>query len=180
MKKILNFNFMTVAILTAMLVLTTVFAWMNLSDISTEVNNNISEMYDPNDDGEIDDVEGWGFIFGGSVLGLASLSVGFVKIASVLVTGALVFFMLAPALIARLIYRSEKGRILAYRILMFFSYACMGILASSLGNWIFAGKMTVNTVVLAVLLLYTIAVMILGIRNTYTKRIRNGQVEQGL
>lgn len=177
MKKVLNFNFITVTILAVMLVLTAVFAWMNLSDISTEVNNNISEMYDPNDDGEIDDVEGWGFIFGGSVLGLASLSVGFVKIVSVLVTGFFVIFIMVPAIIAKFIYRAEKGRILAYRILMGVSYACMGMLASSLGNWIFSGGMTVNTVVSAVLLLYTVAVLILGIRNTYTKRIRSEQVE---
>ncbi len=177
MKKILNFNFITVAILTAMLVLTAVFAWMNLSDVSASVNQEIDEMYDPNDDGEIDDVEGWGFIFGGSVLGLASLSVGVVKIASVLVTGGFVSFMMVPAIIARLIYRAEKGRILAYRILMGVSYAWMGILAFLLGNMLLSGGMMVVTVVSAVLFLYTVAVLILGIRNTYSQRIQREQVK---
>ena len=177
MKKVLNFNFITVAILAVMLVLTAAFAWMNLSDVSASVNQEIDEMYDPNDDGEIDDVEGWGFIFGGSVLGLASLSVGFVKIASVLVTGFFVIFIMVPAIIAKFIYRAEKGRILAYRILMGVSYIWMGVLTFILGDVLLSGGMTVVTVVSAVLFLYTVAVLILGIRNTYTKRIRREQVE---
>lgn len=179
MKKILNFNFITVAILAAMLVLIAAFAWINLSDVSASVNHEINEMYDPNEDGEIDDVEGWGFVFGGSILGFAALSVGLVKVASVLVTGFFVIFMLVPAIIARLIYKADKGRILAYRLLMGFSYAWMGVLAFLLGNAIFAGGMTTVTYVILVPFLYTIVVLILGIRNTYTKRIRSEQVENG-
>lgn len=180
MKKILNFNFITVVILAAMIALIAAFAWINLSNVSTGVNNDISEMYDTNEDGEIDDVEGWAFLFGGSVLGLANLSIGFAKLVIVLVSGAFVVFIIVPAIIARLIYRSEKGKILTYRIFMGISYVWMGILASLLGNVILSGGMTVITVVLAVLLLYIIAVLILGIRNTYTKRIQREQVEQGL
>lgn len=176
MKRILNFNFITIVILVGLLVLATGLAWVSLSEVSATVSNDIEELHDPNDDGEIDDVEGWGFIFGGSLLGLAALSVAFIKLVCVLGTGLFVLLVMVPAVIARLIYRAKKGRILVYRILMFFSYAGMSILAFFLGNIIFAGRLTVVTVVLSVLFLYTVAVLILGIRNTYTKRISSEQM----
>lgn len=172
MKQILNFNFITVAILAVVLVLVAVSVGLDLSEITTGVEKAGSEVAGYVDDGEVDDVEGWGFIFGGAAVGLAGLLLGMAWIVGVLVPALLAVFMFVPALIARLIYRADKGRILAYRILMFFVYLWMGVLAFALGALILELEVTVATVVFLVSFLYTVLVVILGIRNTYTERIK--------
>lgn len=177
MKKILNFNFVTVAILAAVLILAAVIVGCGLSDVFTGVEKAGSEVYSYIEDGEVDDVEGWGFIFGGAAVGVAALFAGATWFVLVLVPAVLAIFMIIPAIIARLIYRTDKGRILVYRILMFFSYVWMGVLAFFLGTIIFGGKLTVATFIILVLFLYTIVVTVLGIRNTYTGRIR-GEVNE--
>ncbi len=179
MKNILNFNFTTVAILAGVLLLVAAVFWFNLAEVTTGVNEAGREVAGYVDGDEVDDVEGWGFIFGGAAVGFAGVFLGFVWIVAVLVPAALAVFMIIPAIIARLIYQNSDGRILAYRILMFFAYAWMGVLAYLLGGIVITGELTTTTIVFLVPLIYTVVMLILGIRNTYTGRIR-GEFENEL
>ena len=127
--------------------------------------------------GEVGDVEGYAFLIqfiGTGFGGLAGIMVQVMGLLLLFYGGGVLFF----TLLARLIYRTRPGRILAYRILMgialFVTLLPAPELFSLFVRSLFQGSFSPGILVCLVLL----AVLgVLGCQNTYTSRILEGAPE---
>lgn len=132
--------------------------------------NEISELRDQDD--EIDDVEGYGIIFYGiGAIGGSLLNV-FLSVI-ILFIGFYDLFLFLFLLSAKLIYKNGK-RIIGYRILMGFAYAMM------IGLFILLLPSAITSLLIFIFEIYLIIVIFLGIRNTYSKRIIENNIEQNI
>ena len=115
---------------------------------------------------EISDVEGYGVIVGKIVQGIGIFGVAVVKFILFLIL-LYAMLVLILATIARAIYQKQGNRLLAYRIIMGFVYALLILL--TIGLWfVLSSGIHILLLLLAVLLT---GIIIINIRNTYTKRI---------
>lgn len=102
--------------------------------------------------------------FGIGILGIALLAVATV------LTAALAFFIFIFALIARLVHKDMPERIRAYRVLMGFSYAGqIVLLVFSLSGILSGGWESVINVAISAYIFWAIFI---GMRGTYTERIK--------
>lgn len=167
MKKIANINFILAVILIIGLLLPafTLGKYSNYLDSGLEYLQN--DMDERMDDGSIDDVEGWGLILEGIGLGLGTVAnVVLIAVIVIIVVYALLLFLFA--LIARLVYAPQGGRLVAYRILMSIEYILQLLL---IAFFIFI----LTSAFMVKILIYTIlasAGLIYSAYNTYSKRIK--------
>ena len=166
MKKTVNGNFILCMLIVAALVLLCVFFGVATTDMGGEMDSIKSDISETLEDGEVDDVEGYGVI-------AESIGYGFSAFASaillvmILLVGVYAFALFIIALIARLVYKSEGKRLAVYRVLMGIEYLLQA------GLILFLGEILVNSRNLTVLVVIVplLAAIVYGVRNTYTKRI---------
>lgn len=95
------------------------------------------------------------------------------------VTGIYTLLMFVIALIARLVFSTSKGRLLAYRIFMSLEYVLQGVVIFILGALFINGVLKFTGIVSFVLL---VGQLIFSAINTYSKRIlgnfNEGQEQQ--
>lgn len=121
----------------------------------------------------VEDVEGYAAILNRIGNGLGWVGQIVIWVFLIVLPAVLAFFIFFFALIARHIYQECASRILAYRILMGFSFAgqiLLLFLGSSLCRTLFQIPFGTKYAVLTLLLcVYLLAAILLGIRGTYTK-----------
>ncbi|MBQ8821347.1 MAG: hypothetical protein IJZ82_01775 [Lachnospiraceae bacterium] len=121
MKKKVNNNFTLVILLVAAMLLIPLIFGLALIDLDSDMDSLKNEISTTLEDGEVDDVEGYGVI-------AESVGYGFGAFASVIIfviilmVGGYALLLFVIALIARLIFKAEGKRLTAYRILMGVEY----------------------------------------------------------
>lgn len=176
-KSQVNKNFILTLTLVAILLLMIILGKVLAEAISSEISGGQSKIESIQDQEEISDVEGYGIIVEGiadvfGVIGMIAVVMYLIVIPAILALYIFIF-----ALIARLIYKETPGRILAYRILMGFSFSgqiimllCCLLCMQSIG-WV--------TLISLVIGVYIFWVLFMGMRGTYTDRINNnGELER--
>lgn len=176
-KSQVNKNFILTLTLVAILLLLIISGVALVEVINSEINGVQSEIESLQEQDEIGDVEGYGIIANGigyvfGVIGMIGVVMYLIVIPAILALYIFIF-----ALIARLIYKETPGRILAYRILMGFSFSgqiimllCCLLCMQSIG-WV--------TLISLVIGVYIFWVLFMGMRGTYTDRINNnGKLER--
>lgn len=167
MKKRVNFNFISILLISAALLIVAVaLCFMTLSSTSelTGTRETIKEIQQQD---EIGDVEGYALLASGGAYAMGALATGFMIVMCVLIAIAAVVLFL-PNLIARLVYAPSGGRLIAYRIIMGFEYALVvffGLLCYSF----FKPKLWIAIASCG----YCVIITIIGCVNTYTARIRS-------
>lgn len=119
-------------------------------------------------DGGVSDVEGYGailYFLSGSGAALASVLV--LAVGAMALLYSITIFVLAS--IAKYIYKTPDGRLTAYRVLMGIVYALLAFLAYILIS-IYPVE-HFSAVCIPCLMIVTV-ILIMGIRNTYTDRIK--------
>lgn len=171
MRKVVDFNFLTVMILVMILAFVAISEGIQLSKVNEKLDQQGRELNEYIEDGEVDDVEGWGYIYGGVGHLLGGLAVGIGWIVLVFFPAAAALIIFVPAFIARLVYKGRGIRLLIYRITMFLVYVVMSAFALLLGGFIFGEKLGGLEIAMGIISVYTAVVTVLGVRNTYTSRI---------
>lgn len=173
LEKQVNKNFMLTLILVAILLLLVLRGVALEAGLSSSMNGISSEIEQMRGEDEIGDVEGYAIIAYGIGYGLGAVGWMFMVICLIIIPAVLAFFIFIFALIARLIYKETPGRILAYRIIMGFSF-----LGQILMLWCcFSGLIIGAGIGLMSLVLgiCTFAIIFMGMRGTYTKRLKDGE-----
>lgn len=182
MKKAVNFNFFSVLSIVIMFVITAAVMSCVLLEAERALEQLEAEMDSTSESGEIGDVEGWALIAMGIgyVAGMAAVVIGWIFGVGLPILFAV--FIFVPLLIARLLYRPEGKKLLAYRILMGVAYGaiilwtigviilCVSIWSATAVEGLTGGNIVV-VVIGAAITVYNTAVLFFGMRNTYTKRI---------
>ncbi len=162
-----TFNFVSVTILAVLIMLAGILGTLSLSSASTvkaDIKTEIDETFENAGEDGIDDVEGYSLIFYGLGYGIATIGEVF-GAAIILLCGLGAFIIFFPALLARLLYKNSDGRILAYRIIMGIDYVIITAIAlMMLGG---SALLTDWLIPLGIL-----AIVVCGIINTYSNRIR--------
>lgn len=171
-KRPANMNFMafiTIALVLAVLAVD----WNNKISILEEKMNELGEWMEETRENGVDDVEGYGLIFGGAgyafgVLGDMLLTVLMVYIPAILAISAFI-----QAVFLRLIYKAgDNGRTLCYRIFM--GISCFFTVGFTFLYAVFVLFQIGTMIGTATLIsLITLAALIICIRNTYSKRIHD-------
>ena len=125
----------------------------------------------------VTDIEGYAAILSAIGYGIGWVGKIFIWAVWIVLPAILAFFIFIFAWIAWSIYQENPPRILAYRILMGFSYAGQ-ILLLLLGSFLcrklfqipFGNRYAFCTLLLCI---YILVAIILGMRGTYTKRLKN-------
>ncbi|MBE5944399.1 MAG: hypothetical protein E7258_05720 [Lachnospiraceae bacterium] len=166
MKKV-NSNLLFVVIICVILMIPMLlFATLD-SKTSGDSKESVFDMLeDAKEDGEVDDVEGWGIIF----VGFSSFVGVFFLITVLAFSVFLTIYagiMIILALIARAIYKSEGPRLTLYRVIMSIVHLMLAILAVL----IFVSLFSNFYIPLGLIgVVYTVF-LVLSIRNTYSSRI---------
>lgn len=166
MKKKANQNFIMAMILVAAMVLVCIFFGAALVDLDSDLDSMKSDISTTLEDGEVEDVEGYGVIAESIGYGFGAFASAII-FAVILLVGGYAFLLFIVALIARLIYAGKGKRLIAYRILMGVEYLLQVGLILFFGD-ILVGSFNVVTLVIMLLILIEI---VYGAVNTYTKRI---------
>lgn len=95
-----------------------------IDDYGEEVSSDADEA---REDGEIDDVEGWGLIAEGSMLGLGAFA-GIFLLGAALAFGIYAVLLILIATIARLLFKPQGVGLGLYRVLMTIEYILMALL----------------------------------------------------
>ncbi len=179
MKKV-TINFILSMVFVVALTILTVLSASAYSDMHAalkKTSSDISADHDYYD--EIEDVNGYALLV--KNLGLFFGTFGIVILLAVAIAlGLYAFLLFLFALIARLVYRPEGGRLIAYRILMTIEYLFQGGIAYVLGGTtidiISEGHLTQNDItsciVMIILTLTTIGLILYSAVNTYSSRIK--------
>ena len=134
MKRPFNVNFiMLLSLVVLLLGMALVFTGV-LNSLDEELSEMSQEMDEIRSEGDVEDVDGFalGVIGVAYVMGwFASMGLWLVLVACPIALAVLIFLL---ALIARLIYSDEGGRLLCYRIIMALDYLLVGVLAIFLGS----------------------------------------------
>lgn len=161
-------NFTLAMIVTVIIVLGAIFCGVSGAIIGGAVDVTVDELEETRlGDDEIDDVEGYGLIFGYVGAGLGWLG-GILLLVAAIMAGIYAVGLFAFALAAWLVYKGNAEKIKAYRILMGFEYALQGILAFNMIKMAFEGSFSAFTFGAGIVLALEIAY---SARNTYTERI---------
>lgn len=120
--------------------------------------------------GEIGDVEGYGIIMKGIGYGLGSFGLLLILALFVIFPGIMTIYILTFSLIARLIYANTGGRILAYRILMGFSFSGQIVCLLLSVSMIYSSEQF--HVIPLFISMYLVFVIWKGMQGTYTKRLK--------
>ena len=123
MKKQINKNFILSLTLVGMLLLVIVLGIVLQYEMNTGIDGLRGDIESVRSRDEIGDVEGYGMIANGIGYGLGMIGMVLVWVFLIIIPGILAAFIFIFALLAKLIYQNNPQRILAYRILMGFSYA---------------------------------------------------------
>lgn len=164
-KKPVNVNFVTVLLVSILLLVGVVLCGSALIQLQTASQG----MADYIESTEAGPVSGWGIIGAGIGWGFTALAQAVVLMALLVI---LFFFCLLtiPLVIARCIYRKEGSRLLAYRILMGFVYVILAGMTVFTGFFLreYPEEMLVGIPVILGLL----AILGINVVNTYSGRIK--------
>lgn len=166
LKKKVNINLILALVLVAGLLMIPIALGMIVNDMSGELNELGEEMSTAFEDGEIDTVEGHGLILEGAGYGLGAFA-GTMLIIIIFMVGGYAGLLFVFAVMARLIFAKEGGRLLAYRILMGVEYVLQAGIVVFLVSMLLEGF----DIVFLLMTLMVLAGLIYSARNTYTKRI---------
>ena len=123
-------------------------------------------------EGEVGDVEGYAFLIGLFGSGIGQLVGLFVQVVALLIAiygGAI----LALSILARAIYKTTPGRILAYRIVMALNFVLLLLpVPSLLSSFISSSANGKFSFGLLAYLILTALLTVFGCFNTYTSRIK--------
>lgn len=173
MKRPVNMNFIMLLSLVVLL-FGIAFTFLGVLNTMDEELFGISqEMDEIRSEGDVEDVDGFAL----SVLGMtyvmgwfASMGLWLVLVACPIALAILIFLL---ALVARLIYSGEGGRLLVYRIIMTLDYMIVGALVIFMGSLFTMEQGMMLPLLVVVAIAYLVAILFLGIRNTYSARIKN-------
>ena len=179
MKKV-TINFILSLVFVVALTILTVISASAYSDIRTELkktSSDISADHDYYD--EIEDISGYALLAKNFGVLLGAFGVA-ILLAVAIALGLYAFLLFLFALIAKLVYRPEGGRLMAYRILMTIEYLFQGGIAYFLGGTtidiISEGHLTQNDItyciVMIILTLTTIGLILYSAVNTYSSKIK--------
>lgn len=132
-----------------------------------QMGSNIAELSSRD---EIGDVEGYGILIDIIGYGMGALGLVIVWITMIIVPGILGLFIFLFALIAKLIYQKNTTKVLTYRVLMGFSYAGQILTAYLCCSSGFS--FSVAGCIRLLMSIYMIWAICMGIRGTYTNRIK--------
>lgn len=167
MKKAANFNFISILIISVILFILALTVQFHILPMQSGLSDLRETMSGIQHQDEIGDVEGYAFLLSGAAYIFGAFTTGII-IAICVIVEFLAVLLFIPNLIARIVYSSDGGCLLAYRIIMGIEYA--GITAFSLLLiWLF-GK---NWLICIPCGGYCLAVTVIGCINTYTARIKS-------
>lgn len=170
-KKQVNKNFILMLTLVAMLLLVIILGITMVYVLNSGMNGLQSDISRMRSKDEIGDVEGYGIIVNSIGYGLAGMGKLLILLFLIVIPTALASFIFVFALMARLIYKDTPGRILTYRILMGFSFAgqimmfLTGLFMLKSGGW--------GSLISMVVSAYIFWALFMGMRGTYTNRIKS-------
>lgn len=167
LKKKVNINLILALVLVAGLLMIPIAMGVIVNDLNDSMDVLEEDMSGVYGDGEIDTVEGHGLIMEGAAYGFGVFSSAMLMIV-IFMVGGYAGLLFVFAVMARIIYAGEGGRLLAYRILMGVEYVLQAGIVVFLVNMMledFDFVFLILTIMIAAGLIYS------GI-NTYTKRIR--------
>lgn len=169
MKKQVNKNLIWTITLVGMLLLLIIFGIIVLCVSSSGMNALGNSIEQARSAGEIEDVEGYGILLNSIGYGLGAFGRFIIAIVCIVLPGILGVFILLFALIARFVFAPSDGRILAYRILMGFSFA------GQIGMFFVCASTIFNNKQFSILSLflsgYIFFAIFKGMQGTYTKRL---------
>lgn len=166
LKKKVNINFLLALVLVAGLLMIPVVLGVAVNDMSGELDALESDISATLEEGEVDDVEGYGVLAEGTAYGLGTFA-NTMLIIVIIMVGGYAGLLFVFAAMARLIYAKEGKRLLAYRILMSVEYVLQAGIIVFLVNLLLGGF----DIVFLLMILMIAAGLIYSARNTYTKRI---------
>lgn len=170
-KRPVNTNFLFFMIIAVVLAVIAGTTYLSCLKADEAFDNFGAEVSEARSDGEIDDVEGYGIIFGSLFYGIGAVGVIFKIIFMVFLPLLISISTAVQAVACRIIYSAEsKGRLFCYRI---FSAVCGGMTAlmTILFSFVFFDKAI--TVIIAVIAdIALIAGTVFCFRNTFTDRIK--------
>lgn len=178
MNKQANINLILSMTLVSILVLVSLSGFVMGKSLGAGMDGAQKEIERLSGNGEIGDVEGYGIIAYGVGYGLSSLGMAVVLFFVVLVPAFLAAFIFIFSLLARLVYKNTKGRVIAYRILMGFSFA--GQLAMLILSLIGFTSYKMGMVVYVMICAFIIWAIVIGIRGTYSYRLTMDGKEGGI
>lgn len=172
-KRPVNFNFLAIMILVILLFLAGLVMWSAVLDADAELLGMKGEINEIQSRDEIGDVEGYGLLGYMIAYGVGSFVVMAVKILFVWIPLFMGLILLVLAVLSRAVYADNGGRLLMYRIIMGIGYILLAAMAGLLAGLLSMWSGILAFVLVGSLLAYVTAIIILGIRNTYTDRIKN-------
>ena len=167
MKKAVNFNFISILIISVLLFVLALAVQFYISPFQSELSDLKGTISDIQQQDEIGDVEGYAFLFGGAAYAFGAFTTG-ITIAICVIVEVLAILLFIPNLIARIVYSANGGRLLAYRIIMGIEYAGVTVF-SILLIWL-SWK---NWAICIPCGGYCLAITIIGCIKTYTARIKS-------
>lgn len=177
MEKQINKNFMLTLILVAMLLFLVLLGVVLECALNSGMDGMLSEIERMRSKDEIGDVEGYGIIANGIGYGLGAVGQIFIVIGLIIIPAVWAFYIFIFALIARLIYKETPGKILAYRILMGFSFfGQILMLLCCLSSVISGAGINLMSLGLSVCIF---AAIFMGMRGTYTNRLKGDESTGG-
>ncbi len=166
LKKKVNINLILALVLVAGLLMIPIALGVIVNDMSGELDALGEEMSTAFEDGEIDTVEGHGLIWQGAGYGFGAFA-GTMLMIVIFMVGGYAGLLFVFAVMARIIFAKEGGRLLAYRILMGVEYVLQAGIVVFLISMLLEGF----DFVFLLMTLMILAGLIYSARNTYTKRI---------
>lgn len=170
MKQIANYNFISIMIISIILIIFSGIIHSKLSSTTSKINklqSGVQTIYEQTIASK--DVEGYGPKIGRVASAIGSLGSTLVKILLIWIPIIISILILAPAALARCIYSSSGGRLFAYRVIMGLDYFMLILLTYLFFKILFSGLIPsmFYTILLGIFILYMLIVIITGIRNTY-------------
>ena len=166
LKRKVNINFILALVLVAGLLMIPIVLGVAVNDLSSDIDAPGDGISTALEDGEADEVEGYGMLLEGAGYGLGTFANAMLMVVIIMVGGyAGLLFVFAA--MARLIFAKEGGRLRAYRILMGVEYVLQAGIIVFLGNLLLSGF----DIVFLLMILMIGAGLIYSAVNTYTKRI---------
>lgn len=178
--KSVNVNFLLILMV---IILIFVFAFIvsyELSGAEAELSGVKTSINEIRGQDEIDDVEGYGLIAYGAAYAIGGFALVLAKIIFVWLPVLYAFYLLFSSGVARIIFAPSKGRLLAYRILMGFAYEGLIFIGIIMISLCCAFDNVAGWVLRILLAAIFLAILIINIFNTYTKRILIGYVDDSV
>lgn len=170
MKQTANYNFISIMIISIILIIFSGIINSKLSSTTSKINklqSGVQTIYEQTIASK--DVEGYGVKLGRIASVIGSFGSTLVKILLIWIPIIISIIILAPAILARCIYSNSDGRLFAYRVIMGFDYFMLILLTYLFFKILLSGLIPsmFYTILLGSFILYIVVVIITGIRNTY-------------